>query len=1122
MRVLRTRMAVRAGIVALLVSLGGAGLCSAQTTIGFESPTYSVGNLLGQDGWAKNNYYGATLNGNVLVSNSSPLIGSQSLRYEQTVAGGLSDIHKPNVVLVSPGIPGTDLTFSYTIKASSNSFGTPFGGLFLQPVGGSGGSPILAYINGGTITVNAGTVPGDQFFFLEDERLKMTYEIDFENSVMDFTVENLDFAATYTASYPFLAPYGPTGPQGEYVVNVAAFLRGGNVQIDDIVLEVSEAPVSTEYEWTAAGSGNWNLATNWTPAGIPGTTVGIQSVTLGSAISATQTIYNNATRNLNGLDINNSNSYVVAGTGLLQFEANTSGTNPVAPTINVATGAHQIQLAVELLDDTSVTVAGGASLDFNNQIDLNGNTLTTSGTVRINHSTIGRGTVNSTGALVASGVSNIGGDLVSTGALVVGVDADGADAFAVAGDATLSGILDVEWDLATIPTMPMTIVAAGGSLDASGLALAAEDAALFALAAEGSNLTLTFLGVAVPEPASAAMLAIGVGLVAMRRRRLVRPITLAIAALLAIGATRSASAINFTFENPPYTPGTLIGQDNWNTNGYVLADPFFGGVVNGTVEISSSSPLNGSQSVLYTQTVDPATAGVSGASDVGRPNSVFATKDGTDAVDITASVRVRTDENGVGTGSMGFFLGRGGASPIFFRIDNASTTGATGSILVGDGAAVPNVGSYLPNKTYEFTIGVDVDNLNYTLSSKNLTDNTPLQNYAGGGPNGRFVYFTGLPTPAWADDGDGQTFTFDSSLILRSGIGRADDLTLVGDDHTQSQWGGGSGSWSNGNAWIPRIAPNAPTGNAPLAVFGSRITAPETVFANTAQSVNGLRFDNANKYAVAGGGSVVLKANTIGGTVNPTINVLQGAHELQVPVSILNNTTITVAASAALDFNNNIALGGQTLTTSGAVDINVGVTGGGSISNSGTLGTAGATPIAANLASTGTIQIDLGAANVDRFNITGTATLSGLLDVVLEPGFTPAGSYTVLTSTGALNAAGLALHSSDTSSFTLGVSGNSLVLTVGGGPAIPGDFNNNGVVNGADLTKWKGDFGANPNSNADGDADSDGNDFLIWQRNVQNVPAEVATAAVPEPSAVLLAALAAVGCAAACPRRRVA
>jgi hypothetical protein len=65
--------------------------------------------------------------------------------------------------------------------------------------------------------------------------------------------------------------------------------------------------------------------------------------------------------------------------------------------------------------------------------------------------------------------------------------------------------------------------------------------------------------------------------------------------------------------------------------------------------------------------------------------------------------------------------------------------------------------------------------------------------------------------------------------------------------------------------------------------------------------------------------------------------------------------------------------------------------------------------------------------------------------------------------------------------------------------SLPGDFDDNSVVDGADLTKWQGDFGPSAGSDADGDGDSDGADLLIWQ---QNVGAGGAVAAIPEPGAV--------------------
>ena len=76
------------------------------------------------------------------------------------------------------------------------------------------------------------------------------------------------------------------------------------------------------------------------------------------------------------------------------------------------------------------------------------------------------------------------------------------------------------------------------------------------------------------------------------------------------------------------------------------------------------------------------------------------------------------------------------------------------------------------------------------------------------------------------------------------------------------------------------------------------------------------------------------------------------------------------------------------------------------------------------------------------------------------------------------------------------------------GVPLAGDFDRNTVVDVADLAHWRADFGATNNSDADGDNDSDGRDFLIWQRNVG---AAAPFAAVPEPggAAMLIVAAAA-------------
>ncbi|MCC7087477.1 MAG: PEP-CTERM sorting domain-containing protein [Pirellulales bacterium] len=76
-------------------------------------------------------------------------------------------------------------------------------------------------------------------------------------------------------------------------------------------------------------------------------------------------------------------------------------------------------------------------------------------------------------------------------------------------------------------------------------------------------------------------------------------------------------------------------------------------------------------------------------------------------------------------------------------------------------------------------------------------------------------------------------------------------------------------------------------------------------------------------------------------------------------------------------------------------------------------------------------------------------------------------------------------------------------------PAHPGDFNEDGSVDGADFVIWQTHFptqgGAAP---GDGDANADGNvdgsDFVVWQTNFPYSPPASGMSQVPEPNSLLL------------------
>lgn len=99
--------------------------------------------------------------------------------------------------------------------------------------------------------------------------------------------------------------------------------------------------------------------------------------------------------------------------------------------------------------------------------------------------------------------------------------------------------------------------------------------------------------------------------------------------------------------------------------------------------------------------------------------------------------------------------------------------------------------------------------------------------------------------------------------------------------------------------------------------------------------------------------------------------------------------------------------------------------------------------------------------------------------------------------------------------------------TLGGGSFLDADFNQDGSVNGADLTAWKNGFGTGTTKaqgDANGDGRVDGSDFLAWQRQFGQTPAIAAAVpaagAVPEPSSLLLAGAAVMGLGSVVRRRR--
>jgi len=124
-------------------------------------------------------------------------------------------------------------------------------------------------------------------------------------------------------------------------------------------------------------------------------------------------------------------------------------------------------------------------------------------------------------------------------------------------------------------------------------------------------------------------------------------------------------------------------------------------------------------------------------------------------------------------------------------------------------------------------------------------------------------------------------------------------------------WGDNtSGDWNSRSNWTESTVPEDKVSTA---VFGSAITSSRTVLTNSAVTVRGVEFNNANTYAIAGLGSIELD----GDAGNATIDVMQGPHQFQVAVNLASDTDVTVASGAVLAFNNVLDLNGNNLTKTG-------------------------------------------------------------------------------------------------------------------------------------------------------------------------------------------------------------
>jgi hypothetical protein len=214
--------------------------------------------------------------------------------------------------------------------------------------------------------------------------------------------------------------------------------------------------------WFYSKGGSWNNSNYWIGGVVPNGNT--QTAILGPLITDSSTLFTNQTVTIKKITFDSSETYALAGTGLLELESNSGSAE-----LEVLQGTQNLQIRVELKDYTNVAIAGGAALEFNNRLDLNGYSLVKSGggTLHINNTVVtgGGSVIGASGSITGSGM--VVGDLENIEGTVAPGNSPGT--LTVTGDfiQQAGGTLQLEIGGITAGTTH-DVLAVGGTLSVAG------------------------------------------------------------------------------------------------------------------------------------------------------------------------------------------------------------------------------------------------------------------------------------------------------------------------------------------------------------------------------------------------------------------------------------------------------------------------------------------------------------------------------------------------------------------------------------------------------------------------------------------------------------------------------
>ena len=269
-------------------------------------------------------------------------------------------------------------------------------------------------------------------------------------------------------------------------------------------------------------------------------------------------------------------------------------------------------------------------------------------------------------------------------------------------------------------------------------------------------------------------------------------------------------------------------------------------------------------------------------------------------------------------------------------------------------------------------------------------------------------------------------FYFDNARLLPRVVTSEWTGAGVDPDNNAGNGNAATGNWFSSTNWTSGV-PGVADAGAVFATNGGALVGPQTVNTDHDVTVGSITFDNAAGYTIGGAGTLTLDVSA----GQATVNVVSGSHTIAVPVTLADNTTVTVApAASTLNLTGGLNASTRALTKAGAGKLAVtNVRAGGLTINAGTV------TVAAN----GT---PAGASHVSALALAGGTTPTATLDLndndlVVTGGSVPtiAAQVAAARNSGAWNRPGItssAARAHPQQATTLGVLGGADYISVNG------------------------------------------------------------------------------------------